>query len=201
MGTRGLDSGRPKPPGGTCDGPTVEPPVGRVLLGAWADGASEDLCALRLFGLGSLCLSTAPWFLTPTLLLRPSAKSEAIGLTGAAPPTPPAGPWTRWLLSLKDLLQPFPLLALLPPQRAPRLSSMPRKSTPRWALAGAARWGGAPEKSWHHTVTRRRHRHCLRPPPRPSWRETPRVVAPRSSVGDGASSMPPAQGSFKLDAS
>jgi hypothetical protein len=45
MGTRGLDSGRPEPPGDTCDGPTVEPPVGRVLLGARADGASEDLCA------------------------------------------------------------------------------------------------------------------------------------------------------------
>jgi hypothetical protein len=45
MGTMGLDSGRPEPPGGTYDGPTVEPPVSRVLLGARADGASKDLCA------------------------------------------------------------------------------------------------------------------------------------------------------------
>jgi hypothetical protein len=44
-GTRGLDRGRPVPPGGACDGPTVEPPVGRVLLGALANGVAEDLCA------------------------------------------------------------------------------------------------------------------------------------------------------------
>jgi hypothetical protein len=44
MGTKGLDPGRPEPPNGTCDGPTVDPPVGRVLLGARADGVSEDLC-------------------------------------------------------------------------------------------------------------------------------------------------------------
>jgi hypothetical protein len=45
MGTRGLDPGRPEPPSGTCDGPTVEPTIIRVLLAARADGASEDLCA------------------------------------------------------------------------------------------------------------------------------------------------------------
>jgi hypothetical protein len=45
MGTRGLDPGKPEPPDGTCDGPTVEPPVGWVLLRARADGASKDLCA------------------------------------------------------------------------------------------------------------------------------------------------------------
>jgi hypothetical protein len=47
MGTRGLDLGKPEPPDGTCDGPTVEPPVGRVLLRARADEASEDLCAAK----------------------------------------------------------------------------------------------------------------------------------------------------------
>jgi hypothetical protein len=45
MGSRGLDLGPPEPPDGTCDGPSIEPPIDRVLLGAWADGASEDLCA------------------------------------------------------------------------------------------------------------------------------------------------------------
>jgi hypothetical protein len=45
MGSRGLDPGLPELPDVTCDGPSVEPPVGRVLLGARADGASEDLCA------------------------------------------------------------------------------------------------------------------------------------------------------------
>jgi hypothetical protein len=44
MGSRGLDPGKPKPPDDTCDGPSIEPPVDRVLLRAWADGASEDLC-------------------------------------------------------------------------------------------------------------------------------------------------------------
>jgi hypothetical protein len=56
MGTRDLESGRPEPPGGTCDGPTVEPPVGRVLLRARADGASEDLCTAEAIW---------PWVLTP----------------------------------------------------------------------------------------------------------------------------------------
>jgi hypothetical protein len=56
MGTRGLDPGKPEPPDGTCDGPTVEPPVSRVLLGARADGASEDLCAAEAIW---------PWVLTP----------------------------------------------------------------------------------------------------------------------------------------
>jgi hypothetical protein len=45
MGIRGLDSGLPEPPDGLCEGPSIESPVGRVLLGAWADGAPEDLCA------------------------------------------------------------------------------------------------------------------------------------------------------------
>jgi hypothetical protein len=45
MGSRGLDPGKPEPPDGTCEGPSIEPPVSWVLLGAWADGASEDLCA------------------------------------------------------------------------------------------------------------------------------------------------------------
>jgi hypothetical protein len=44
MGSRGLDPGKPEPPDGTCDGPSVEPPIGRVLLGARVDGASEGLC-------------------------------------------------------------------------------------------------------------------------------------------------------------
>jgi hypothetical protein len=45
MGIRGLDSGLPKPPDDICEGPSVEPPIGWVLPGARADGASEDLCA------------------------------------------------------------------------------------------------------------------------------------------------------------
>jgi hypothetical protein len=56
MGTRGLDLGKPEPPDGTCYGPTVEPPVGQVLLGARADGASEDLCAAEAIW---------PWVLMP----------------------------------------------------------------------------------------------------------------------------------------
>jgi hypothetical protein len=44
MGSRGLDPGKPKPPDSTCDGLSVEPPVGWVLLRAQADGATEDLC-------------------------------------------------------------------------------------------------------------------------------------------------------------
>jgi hypothetical protein len=44
-GTRGLDLSRPEPPGGAYDGPTIEPPAGRVLLGALANGASKVLCA------------------------------------------------------------------------------------------------------------------------------------------------------------
>jgi hypothetical protein len=45
MGIRGLDFGLPEPPDGICEGPSVEHPIGRVLLGAQADGAPEDLCA------------------------------------------------------------------------------------------------------------------------------------------------------------
>jgi hypothetical protein len=45
MGIRGLDSGLPEPPDSLCEGPSVEPPVGRVLLGARVNGALEDLCA------------------------------------------------------------------------------------------------------------------------------------------------------------
>jgi hypothetical protein len=41
----GLDSSLPEPPDGFCEGPSVEPPVGRVLLGARADGAPKDLYA------------------------------------------------------------------------------------------------------------------------------------------------------------
>jgi hypothetical protein len=44
MGSRGLDPGLPEPLDGTCEGPSVEPPVGQVLLGAQADGAPKDLC-------------------------------------------------------------------------------------------------------------------------------------------------------------
>jgi hypothetical protein len=44
MGIRGLDSGLPEPPDDICEGSSVEPPVGWVLLGARADGAPEDLC-------------------------------------------------------------------------------------------------------------------------------------------------------------
>jgi hypothetical protein len=43
MAIRGLDSGLPETPDGICEGPSVEPHVGRVLLGARADGAPEDL--------------------------------------------------------------------------------------------------------------------------------------------------------------
>jgi hypothetical protein len=45
MGIRGLDFGFTEPPDGFCEGSSIEPPVGLVLLGAWADGAPEDLCA------------------------------------------------------------------------------------------------------------------------------------------------------------
>jgi hypothetical protein len=45
MGTRGLEPGRPKTLDGACDGPTVEPPAGRVLLEALANRASKVLCA------------------------------------------------------------------------------------------------------------------------------------------------------------
>jgi hypothetical protein len=45
MGTKGLDPSRSEPPDGACDSPTVEPPAGRVLLGALASGASKVLCA------------------------------------------------------------------------------------------------------------------------------------------------------------
>jgi hypothetical protein len=45
MGIRGLYSGLPEPPDGICEGPSVEPPVGRVLLGAQADGVLKGLCA------------------------------------------------------------------------------------------------------------------------------------------------------------
>jgi hypothetical protein len=84
MGIRGLDSGLPEPPNDIYEGPSVEPPVGRVLLRAWANGAPEDLCS-----------STVPWPQTPTSLLRPSAEPEAIGLAGAMPPISPAGPQAR----------------------------------------------------------------------------------------------------------
>lgn len=40
IGTRGLDPDGPEPPDGACDGPTVEPPAGRALLGALVNGAS-----------------------------------------------------------------------------------------------------------------------------------------------------------------
>jgi hypothetical protein len=58
-------------------------------------GHQRIFALLRLFGLGSLRPSMAPWLLTPMMLLRPLAESEAIGLTGAAPLTPPAGPQMR----------------------------------------------------------------------------------------------------------
>jgi hypothetical protein len=44
-GIRGLESSFPEPPDGFCEGPYVEPPIGLVLLGAWANGASEVLYA------------------------------------------------------------------------------------------------------------------------------------------------------------
>jgi hypothetical protein len=47
MRTRFLDPGRPEPPDGACDGPTVEPPTGRVLLGALASRASNVLCTVE----------------------------------------------------------------------------------------------------------------------------------------------------------
>jgi hypothetical protein len=45
MGIRGLDSSLPKPPDGFCEVPSVDPPVGRVLLRARVDGAPKDLYA------------------------------------------------------------------------------------------------------------------------------------------------------------
>jgi hypothetical protein len=45
MGIMGLDSGFPEPPDGFCEGPSVEPPIGLVILGARADGTPEVLCA------------------------------------------------------------------------------------------------------------------------------------------------------------
>jgi hypothetical protein len=45
MGIRGLDSGLLEPPNGIREGPSVEPPVGWVLLEARANGAPKDLCA------------------------------------------------------------------------------------------------------------------------------------------------------------
>jgi hypothetical protein len=45
MGIRGLDSGLPEPPDDICEGPSIVPHVGRVLLGARADGVPKDLCA------------------------------------------------------------------------------------------------------------------------------------------------------------
>jgi hypothetical protein len=47
MGIRGFDLGFPEPPGGFCDGPSVEPLVGPELLGAWANDASEVLFAIE----------------------------------------------------------------------------------------------------------------------------------------------------------
>jgi hypothetical protein len=44
-GIKGLVFGFSKPLDGFCDGPSVEPPVGLVLLGAQADEAPEVLCA------------------------------------------------------------------------------------------------------------------------------------------------------------
>jgi hypothetical protein len=47
MGTRGLGPGGLEPPDGVCDGPTVEPPAGRALLGALAGGVSKVLYAVE----------------------------------------------------------------------------------------------------------------------------------------------------------
>jgi hypothetical protein len=47
MGTKRLDPGRPEPPDGACDGHTIEPPAGLVLLRALASGASKVLCAAK----------------------------------------------------------------------------------------------------------------------------------------------------------
>jgi hypothetical protein len=44
MGIKGLISSFPEPLDSFCDGPSVEPPVGLVLLGAWADEAPKVLC-------------------------------------------------------------------------------------------------------------------------------------------------------------
>jgi hypothetical protein len=132
-----------------------------------------------LAGLGSSRPSMVPRLLmpTPTPLPRPPSEPEALGLAGAAPPTPPVGPQTRWL------------------------PSTPRKSPPRWAPERATHWGGALGKSWCRTVTWRCRRRCHRPPPRLSRREIPRAGARRGSVCDDASSTPPAQGPCGLDAS
>jgi hypothetical protein len=50
---------------------------------------------MRLSGLESSHSTMVPWPQTPTLLFRPSTKSEAIELTGAAPLTSPEGPQAR----------------------------------------------------------------------------------------------------------
>jgi hypothetical protein len=44
-GIRGLVPSFPEPLDGFCNGPSVEPPLGLELLGAWADEASGILCA------------------------------------------------------------------------------------------------------------------------------------------------------------
>jgi hypothetical protein len=43
--SRALTPASPEPPDGLCEGPSVEPAVGLVLLGAWTDGVPEVLCA------------------------------------------------------------------------------------------------------------------------------------------------------------
>jgi hypothetical protein len=71
MGTKGLDSGRPEPPDGACDGPTVEPPAGRALLGALVSGASKVLCATK---------ASWPRVLTP-VDGAPASDADAAALT------------------------------------------------------------------------------------------------------------------------
>jgi hypothetical protein len=154
---------------------------------------------MRLSGLESSCPMTAPWPQTLMFLFRPSTKSGAIGLAGVAPSTSPEGPQARQIPSPRVPHGLFLLLALPPPRWALRLPSTPGRSTLHQKVpAGAARRGGAPEKSRCHTMTRR-HRRLYphpHPPPRPSRRGIPRWGDPRDSIGSGAYSTPHARGPF-----
>jgi hypothetical protein len=58
-------------------------------------GRLRTSAPMRLSSLESLRPSTTPWPQTLMSLLRPSAESEAIGLTGVAPLISPTGPQAR----------------------------------------------------------------------------------------------------------
>jgi hypothetical protein len=78
---------------------TRAPPLSLRL--AWCSsepgltGHLRSSVPMRLSGLESSCPMKAPWPQTPTLLLCPSTKSEAIRLEGVVPPISPEGPQAR----------------------------------------------------------------------------------------------------------